>query len=167
MTQRFCASVTWYLFVIKILCISPIFQRFVRELLEPSFKKTASITSIPEGYEAIKFHSMLVASSCYYGVAECEHQTLDLFKMWYTEANPDENNPLVLYRSLIPTWFDFKKVYRKCSVERPHFWKFFWYIVPKLALKKQGCEAVEFGAGAEAGSHEFFVCGGGAGSWVP
>ena len=74
-------------------CVFCFVQKFVREILEPSYREIGKITKLPRDYEAIKQHTLIVTWSCYYGVLDCEEQTQELFKLWYSEKNPDENNP--------------------------------------------------------------------------
>lgn len=38
-------------------------------------------------------HTLIVTWSCVSGVAACEEETLNLFKSWYNDPNPDESNP--------------------------------------------------------------------------
>lgn len=61
--------------------------------MEPNYRKLGSITDIPDDYEGIKMHTVIVSWSCVSGVGDCEEQILSIFKAWYNEPNPDENNP--------------------------------------------------------------------------
>lgn len=70
------------------------FKKFVRTLLETTFRKFGSIIDLPADFEGIKFHSLIVSASCHYGTEDCQEQMQSLFRAWFSESNPEENNPI-------------------------------------------------------------------------
>lgn len=109
------------------------FKKFIRDMLEPVYKKRfSSISQLPDDFEAIKHHSLIVSWSCYYGVLDCVEQTVSLFKSWYTETNPDQNNPIPRdLRSVVYC--------QALKVGGENYWEFLWerYQNSNVATEKQ------------------------------
>jgi len=70
------------------------FKKYVRNLIEPMFNSVSSNSSNPDSFENTKKQVTIYSAACNYGVEECMEQASVMFRNWFMQRNPDENNPI-------------------------------------------------------------------------
>lgn len=73
-----------------------VFKAYVRHILEPIYDK---FDGVHDNYkeltkiESIKLKEMIASWSCRFDVSDCKHKSVQWFKQWMNESDPDRNNP--------------------------------------------------------------------------
>lgn len=72
-----------------------VYKAYVQHILEPIYEKIGGITEPPksESLDTVKHQSMIAGWACRFGVGDCEEKSVELFKTWMDETEPDHINP--------------------------------------------------------------------------
>lgn len=87
----------------RLLVRSPLFgvyKAYIQHILEPIYERVGGIkeseSKDTDSLDAVKHQSMIAAWACRYSVGDCEEKSVEIFKRWMDETEPDHINPVPL-----------------------------------------------------------------------
>jgi aminopeptidase N len=72
-----------------------VYKSYVQHILEPIYEKIGGISEPPqsESLDTVKHQSMIAGWACRFEVGDCVEKSVELFKTWMVETEPDHINP--------------------------------------------------------------------------